>query len=72
MTVVVIGICSAAHMIRCLDALLVQRDAPEFDTLVVYDPNITGVPGGDVPCAVETQRRLGSRLRDHLCRLSES
>ncbi len=27
---------------------------------------------GDVPCAVETQRRLGSRLRDHLCRLSES
>ena len=21
---------------------------------------------GDVPCAVETQRRLGSRLRDHL------
>ena len=25
-----------------------------------------GAPGGDVPCAVETQRRLGSRLRDHL------
>ncbi len=30
-------------MVRCLEALRVQRDAPEFDILVVYDPNIKGV-----------------------------
>ena len=27
--------------------------------------------GGDVPCAVETERRLGSRLRNHFRRLAE-
>ena len=62
----------------------VQRYAPEIDkrcrpflrrTNDSYriDETYVRVAGaGDVPCAVETQRRLGSRLRDHLCRLSES
>ena len=30
------------------------------------------VQEGDVPCAVEIQRRFGSRLRNHFCRFSES
>ena len=32
------------------------------DTLVIDGE----APAGDVPCAVETQRQLGSRLRNHL------
>ena len=33
---------------------------------------VGGAFGGDVPCAVETQRRLGSRLRNHRRRLPEA
>ena len=33
----------------------------------VTDRNVEGLTHeGDVPCAVETQRQLGSRLRNHL------
>lgn len=42
-TVAVIGICSAQHIERCLDAVAAQRDAPPFDVVVVHDPNISGV-----------------------------
>jgi hypothetical protein len=42
-TVAVVGICSAAHISRCLDALRAQRDAPRFETVVVHDPNIPDV-----------------------------
>jgi len=41
-TVAVVGICSADHIARCLDALTGQVEAPDFDILVVYDPNIPG------------------------------
>ena len=42
-TVAVVGICSAKHIERCLDAIAAQRDAPPFDVVVVHDPNIPGV-----------------------------
>ena len=32
---------------------------------------LAGRAPGDVPCAVETERRLGSRLRNHFRRLAE-
>ena len=34
---------------------------PPFNSNKTYS-----APIGDVPCAVETQRQLGSRLRNHL------
>ena len=34
-------------------------------------PGEVGALLGDVPCAVETERRLGSRLRNHFRRLAE-
>jgi hypothetical protein len=43
-TVAVVGICSAAHIERCLAALAVQEGAPPFDVVVVYDPHLDGVP----------------------------
>ncbi|HMB67775.1 MAG TPA: glycosyltransferase [bacterium] len=42
-TVAVVGICSAAHIARCLDALRKQEGAPEFELVVVHDPNIPDV-----------------------------
>ena len=42
-TVAVIGICGAAHLRRCLDALAAQVEAPPFDIVVVYDPELTDV-----------------------------
>jgi hypothetical protein len=36
-TVAVVGICGAAHLVRCLDALAVQEGAPPFDVIVAYD-----------------------------------
>ena len=38
-------------------------------TSAVY--TFSGLFMGDVPCAVETERRLGSRLRNHFRRLAE-
>ena len=43
-TVAVVGICGAAHVSRCLDALAAQQDAPPFDVLLVYDPHLQDVP----------------------------
>ena len=42
-TVVVIAMYGAEHLIRCLDALDHQQSAPPFSTLVVYDPALTGM-----------------------------
>jgi hypothetical protein len=42
-TVAVVGICSARHIARCLEALGGQEAPPSFDVLVVHDPNIVGV-----------------------------
>ena len=39
-TVAVVGICSAAHLARCLAALEAQEGAPPFDVVVVYDPHL--------------------------------
>ena len=39
-TVAVVGICSAAHIARCLAALEAQEGAPPFDVVVVYDPHL--------------------------------
>ena len=54
-TVAVVGICGVDHIARCLDALEGQVDAPHFDVLVVYDPNI---PSVDVLRARYTNARL--------------
>lgn len=43
-TVAVVGICSPAHLERCLSGLRNQREAPDFDTVVVHDPHIAGIP----------------------------
>jgi hypothetical protein len=43
-TVAVVTICGAPHLIRCLDSLSAQEDAPEFDVVVVYDPDLTDIP----------------------------
>lgn len=43
-TVAVVGICSPAHLERCLRGLDAQEDAPRFDTVVVHDPHIVGIP----------------------------
>lgn len=42
-TVAVVGICSDAHIERCLAALAAQEGAPPFDIVVVYDPHLDGV-----------------------------
>lgn len=42
-TVAIVGICSADHIARCLDAVRDQEDAGEFDVVVVHDPHIRGV-----------------------------
>ena len=68
------------YVVRGLRTLDTARAASERPTRVVSTNgawraqrrrNGMRLARGDVPCAVETQRRLGSRLRDHLCRLSE-
>ncbi len=43
-TVAVVGICSAAHIRRCLEALASQEGAPAFDVVVAYDPHVPNVP----------------------------
>lgn len=43
-TVAVVGICGPGHLERCLDALAAQEQAPPFETVVVYDPHLRGVP----------------------------
>ncbi len=42
-SVAVVGICSARHIERCLDSLDQQIDAPQFDVVVAFDPQIAGV-----------------------------
>jgi len=39
-TVAVVGICGASHALRCLEALGRQVDAPDFDVVLVHDPNL--------------------------------
>lgn len=39
-TVAVVGICGAAHLARCLDALASQEGAPPFDIVVAYDSRL--------------------------------
>jgi len=39
----VVGICGAAHLERCLQGLAAQRDAPAFEIVVAYDPNLEGI-----------------------------
>ncbi len=43
-TVAVIAISSASNLRRCLAAVEAQRDCPAFDVVVVYDPELKGVP----------------------------
>ena len=43
-TVVVVAICGARHLARCLDALAAQESSPPFDIVVAYDPRLTDVP----------------------------
>lgn len=40
-SVAVVGICSGKHLMRCLEALRYQIDAPPFDIVVAYDPHIS-------------------------------
>jgi hypothetical protein len=42
-TVAIVSICGAAHLKRCLRALMDQRGAPDFDIVVAYDPEIRGL-----------------------------
>jgi hypothetical protein len=42
--VAVVGICGAAHLARCLEALRRQQGAPPFDVVVAYDPALEDVP----------------------------
>ena len=42
-TVAVVGICGAAHLRRCLEALEAQERAPGFEIVVAYDPALEGV-----------------------------
>ena len=37
----------------------------KFSSMGIVVPGTAKSAGGDVPCAVETQRQLGSRLRNH-------
>jgi glycosyl transferase family 2 len=43
-TVLVVTICSARHLARCLDALAAQKPSAPSDVLVAYDPRLTDVP----------------------------
>ena len=44
----------------------VAHGAPFATMFIEVEPVMSGIlVTGDVPCAVEIQRRLGSRLRDH-------
>lgn len=42
-SVTVICICSADHLRRCLTSLRRQQNAPPFEVIVAYDPNISGI-----------------------------
>jgi hypothetical protein len=42
-SVAIVGICGSEHLLRCLDALAHQRDAPPFEIVVVYDPALSGM-----------------------------
>lgn len=42
-SVAVVCICSGKHLVRCLEALRAQLDAPEFDIVVAYDPLIADI-----------------------------
>ena len=42
-TVAVVGLCGAASIARCLDALAAQENAPLFDVIVVHDPQLSDV-----------------------------
>ena len=44
----------------------IMINAPSFQVAATVNPNSEITVAGDVPCAVETQRQLGSRLRNHL------
>jgi len=66
-TVAVVGICSARHIARCLEALGGQEAPPSFDVLVVHDPNIVGVSDlsdrfGDVRFVVNAGQRTPLEL----------
>lgn len=41
--VAIVCICSAAHLMRCLDALRAQVGAPPFQVFVSHDPDIPGL-----------------------------
>lgn len=43
LSVAIVGICSAGHLRRCLEALDSQEGAPYFETVVAYDPAIEGI-----------------------------
>lgn len=43
MSVTVVCICSAKHLLLCLDSLQQQQDAPHFDVIVAHDPEIPGI-----------------------------
>jgi hypothetical protein len=43
LSVSVVGICSAAHLERCLAGLAAQRAAPDFEIVVAYDPHLGGM-----------------------------
>ncbi len=42
-SVAVVCMSDARHLARCLDTLLSQRDAPEFEIVAVCDPRIAGI-----------------------------
>jgi hypothetical protein len=42
-SVAVVGICSSAHVDRCLQSLARQTDAPPFDVVVAHDPHLEGM-----------------------------
>ena len=62
---------------RCGRSARNRRECPERQNRDVRCPKeLLGAQAeelvrGDVPCAVETERRLGSRLRNHFRRLAE-
>lgn len=41
--VAIVGICGPAHLERCLAALARQEDAPPFEVVVAYDPELAGM-----------------------------
>lgn len=43
LSVAVVGICGPDHLLRCLDALVLQRNAPVFEIVVAYDPSLHGM-----------------------------